>query len=251
MSGHSHWATIKRKKGSIDAKKGRMFSKCAKLIMSAARTGGGDPAANLSLRYAIEDARSVNMSKDSIERAILKGTGQLEGIRLEDVVYEGYGPGGVAIYVEAITDNRNRTAPEIRKIFESGGGSLGGPGTVAWMFEKKGVLSVNSDVIDEDKLLEIALEAGAEDMQKLDGLFEITTDPASFTNVKTALIENNIPTESAELTNVASQNVTPSPAEGRRVLRMMENLEDHDDVQNVSANIEITPELVEAMDDDS
>jgi YebC/PmpR family DNA-binding regulatory protein len=251
MSGHSHWATIKRKKGSIDAKKGRMFSKCAKLIMSAARTGGGDPAANLSLRYAIEDARSVNMSKDSIERAILKGTGQLEGVRLEDVVYEGYGPGGVAIYVEAITDNRNRTAPEIRKIFESGGGSLGGPGTVAWMFEKKGVLSVNSDVIDEDKLLEIALEAGAEDMQKLDGLFEITTDPASFTNVKTALIENNIPTESAELTNVASQNVTPSPAEGRRVLRMMENLEDHDDVQNVSANIEITPELVEAMDDDS
>jgi YebC/PmpR family DNA-binding regulatory protein len=248
MSGHSHWATIKRKKGAIDAKKGRVFSKCAKLIMSAARVGGGDPAANLHLRYAIDDARSVNMPKDSIERAILKGTGELEGVRLEDIVYEGYGPGGVAIYVEAITDNRNRTAPEIRKLFEGGGGSLGGPGTVAWMFEKKGVLAVKADAADEDKLMEIVLEAGADDMQRLDDIYEITTDPASFTSVKTALVENEIDTETAELMNVANQNVTPSPAEARRILRMMEELEDHDDVQNVSANIEITPELVAAMD---
>ena len=190
------------------------------------------------------------MPKDSIARAILKGTGQLEGVRLEDVVYEGYGVGGVAIYVEAITDNRNRTAPEIRKIFEGAGGSLGGPGTVAWMFEKKGVLSVSADAVDEDKLMEIVLEARVEDMQKLDDLYEITTAPSSFTDVKTALVESEIDTETAELANVATQNVTPSPAEARRILRLMEQLEDHDDVQNVSANIEITPELVAAMDED-
>ena len=244
MSGHSHWATIKRKKGSIDAKKGKAFSKCAKLIMSAARVGGGDPDMNLTLRYAIEDARAANMPKDKIDRAILKGTGELEGVSLEDVTYEGYGHGGIALLVEALTDNRNRTAPEIRRIFESAGGSFGTPGSVAWMFEKRGVISVKLDAVEEDKLLDIILEAGAEDLVKLDDVYEITCEVPAFSNVQKALADNEITPETAELTNIASQNVTPSIEDARKVLRLMEELEDHDDVSNVSANFEITAELV-------
>lgn len=244
MSGHSHWATIKRKKGAIDAKKGKAFSKCAKLIMSAARVGGGDPDMNLTLRYAIDDARSVNMPKDKIDRAILKGTGELEGVSLDDVTYEGYGPGGVALLVEALTDNRNRTAPEIRRIFESAGGSLGTPGSVAWMFEKKGVISVKLEAVEEDKLLDIILEAGAEDLVKLEDAYEITCEVPAFSNVQKALADNDIVPETAELTNIASQNVTPSTDDARKVLRLMENFEDHDDVSNVSANFEITTELM-------
>jgi YebC/PmpR family DNA-binding regulatory protein len=244
MSGHSHWATIKRKKGAVDAKKGKAFSKCAKLIMSAARVGGGDPDMNLTLRYAIEDARAVNMPKDKIDRAILKGTGDLEGVSLEDVVYEGYGHGGIALLVEALTDNRNRTAPEIRRIFENAGGSLGSPGSVAWMFEKKGVISVKLDAAEEDALLDIILEAGAEDLTKLDDVYEITCEVATFSNVQKALADNDITPETAELTNIASQNVTPSTEDARKVLRLMEEFEDHDDVSNVSANFEITAQLM-------
>jgi len=248
MSGHSHWATIKRKKGAVDAKKGKVFSKCAKLIMSAARVGGGDPDMNLTLRYAIEDARAVNMPKDKIDRAILKGTGELEGVSLEDVVYEGYGHGGIALLVEALTDNRNRTAPEIRRIFENAGGSLGSPGSVAWMFEKKGVISVKLDAAEEDALLDIILEAGAEDLTKLDGVYEITCEVSVFSNVQKALAEHDITPETAELTNIASQNVTPSTEDARKVLRLMEEFEDHDDVSNVSANFEITAELMAEME---
>ncbi|MFH1732920.1 MAG: YebC/PmpR family DNA-binding transcriptional regulator [Planctomycetota bacterium] len=244
MSGHSHWATIRRKKGSVDAKKGRVFSKCAKLIMSAARTGGGDPDMNLSLRYAIDDARSVNMPKDKIDRAILKGTGELDGASLDVVVYEGYGPAGVALMVETLTDNRNRTAADIRHIFEAAGGTLGGPGTVAWMFEKKGVISVKLDAAEEDKLLDIILEAGAEDLTKLEDVYEITCDPSAFSDVRQALTDNGVTPETAEMTNVASQNVKPSLDDARKILKLMEALEDHDDVSNVSASFEIPAELV-------
>ena len=238
MSGHSHWATIKRKKGSVDAKKGQVFSKCAKLIMSAARTGGGDPDMNLSLRYAIDDARAVNMPKDKIDRAVLKGTGELGGADLQDVVYEGYGPAGVALMVEALTDNRNRHT------FEGAGGSLGGPGAVAWMFEKKGVISVRFDAAEEDKLLDVILEAGAEDLTQLEDVYEITCDPSAFSGVRQALTDNGVTPETAEMANVASQNVTPSLDDARKILKLMEALEDHDDVSNVSASFEIPAELV-------
>jgi len=248
MSGHSHWATIRRKKGATDAKKGRIFSKCAKLIMSAARAGGGDPDSNLALRYAIDDARAANMAKDSIERAVLKGTGELEGVRLETIVYEGYGHGGVALLIECLTDNRNRTAPEIRRLFENHGGSLGGPGSVAWMFEKKGVLSVKLDSVDEDKLMETILEAGADDLQVFEDLYEITCEPAAFGDVRAALEGAEIETEAAEITNVAKQNATPSKDDARKALKLMEALEDHDDVQKVSANFEISAELVAELE---
>jgi YebC/PmpR family DNA-binding regulatory protein len=244
MSGHSHWATIKRKKGAADAKKGRLFSKCAKAIMVAARQGGGDPDSNLTLLYAIDDARAVNMPKENIERAILKGTGELEGVELEQVVYEGYGPGGVALMAEALTDNRNRTAAEVRKLFENAGGSMGAPGSVAWMFEKKGVLSVPRDAVDEDTLLELVLDAGAEDLRTFEDLYEITCEPAAFSDVRSKLEEREIPVDTAELANVASQNVTPSLDDARKALALMEALEDHDDVQKVSANFDIPQELV-------
>jgi YebC/PmpR family DNA-binding regulatory protein len=249
MSGHSHWATIKRKKGAADAKKGAAFSRAAKLIMAAARSGGGDPEMNLTLRYAIDDARAVNMPKDNIERAIKKGTGELEGVRLEEIVYEGYGPGGVALLIETLTDNRNRTAPEIRKLFENAGGSMAGPGSTAWMFDKKGVIAVTKDAVVEDKLMEIALEAGAEDMQVLDDIYEITCEASAFNDVRTAIKDAGIEVESAEVTNIAKQNVTPEGGDAKRVLRLMDALEDHDDVQTVSCNFEITTEMVEGMDE--
>jgi len=247
MSGHSHWATIRRQKASVDAKKGKIFSKCAKAIMSAARAGGGDPAANPKLRYAIDDARAVNMPKDKIDRAILKGTGELEGEHLAEAVYEGYGVGGVALIVEAVTDNRNRTTPEIRKIFENCGGSLTSPGSVAWMFRKKGILSVKRDAVDEDALMEIALEAGADDMVSYDDLYEITCEPSVLNQVKQALLDNGITPDTAQVANVAKQNVTPSVENARKVLKLMEALEEHDDVQNVSANFDIPAELMVEM----
>ena len=244
MSGHSHWATIKRKKGAADAKKGKVFSKCAKLIMSAARTGGGNPDMNQTLRYAIEDARSVNMPKEKIDRAIRKGTGELEGVNIDEIVYEGYAHGGIALMIEAITDNRNRTAPEIRRLFENAGGSFAGPGSVAWMFEKKGVLSVKRDAVGEDKLMELVLEAGADDMQAFDDIYEITCDPSALSVVKETLAKNDVTPETAQIANIAKQNVTPSMDDARKALKLMEALEDHDDVQNVSANFDIPAELV-------
>lgn len=244
MSGHSHWATIRRKKGATDARKARVFSKCAKLVMSAARAGGRDPDANAALRYAIEEARSVNMPKDKIDRAILKGIGELEGQDLEGVVYEGYGPGGVALMVEVLTDNRNRTAAEIRKVFENAGTSLANPGSVAWMFEKRGVLSVKKDAVDEDALLEIVLEAGADDLQTFDDLYEITCDLSAFAAVKQALVDSGVTPDTAQIANVASQNVKPSLEDARKILKLMEALEDHDDVQHVSANFDIPAELM-------
>jgi len=244
MSGHSHWATIKRAKSAVDAKKGKMFSKCAKDIMSAARTGGGDPDMNIRLRYAIEDARAVNMPKENIERAVLKGTGKLAGQSLEEVVYEGYGPGGVAIIAEALTDNRARTAPEIKKIFENAGSALASPGSVKWMFEKKGVITVKREDIDEDKLLELVLDNGGDDMRTFDSFYEITCEPSAFNRLREALEKSKITPVTAEVTNIAKQNVTPSVEEARKALRLMENLEDHDDVQTVSSNFDVPAELM-------
>src|ERR1700741_2146144 len=193
MSGHSHWATIKHKKGAIDAKRGKLFSKLSRAIIIAARHGGGDPEMNLKLRYAIDKARQVSMPKDNIERAVKRGTGEMEGLTFEEMLYEGYGPGGVAILVDVLTDNRNRTAGEIRKTFERGGGKLGSAGCVGHLFERKGVFSIDASAIDEDTLMGIALDAGADDLKRSGSTFEVTCDPAHFNAVKAAIEAKGLP----------------------------------------------------------
>ena len=245
MSGHSHWAGIKYKKAANDAKRGKIWSKIARMIIVAAKAGGGDPAANLSLRYAIDKAKAANMPKDTIEKAIKKGTGELEGVNFEEVLYEGYGPGGVAIMLEALSDNRNRTGPEIKRIFEKGGGSLGTSGCVAWMFSKKGLITVAASTADEEQLLEIALTAGAEDMRTTGAVYEITCDPAAYEKLKQALQEREIPTEVSEISMVP-QNTVPisDQASAKKVIALMEVFEDHDDVQNVYANFDIPDEIM-------
>ena len=192
MSGHSHWAGIKHKKAANDAKRGKVWSKVARMIIVAAKQGGGDPSANLTLRYAIDKAKAANMPKDTIEKAIKKGTGSLGGVSYEEILYEGYGPSGVAVMVETLTDNRNRTGPEIKKIFEKHGGSLGTSGCVGWMFSKKGLITVAADKADEDELMELALSAGADDMQNAGNFFELTCDPSAYEQLKSALGEKGI-----------------------------------------------------------
>jgi len=245
MSGHSHWAGIKYKKAANDAKRGKIWSKIARMIIVAAKAGGGDPAANLTLRYAIDKAKAANMPKDTIEKAIKKGTGEIEGASFEEVLYEGYGPAGVAVMVEALTDNRNRTAPEIKRIFERGSGSLGTGGCVAWMFNKKGLITVSVSETDEDQLLEIALSAGAEDMQTSGDVYEITCDPNAYEKLKAALEEKEIPTQVAEISMVP-QNTVPINDENtaKKVISLMEALEDHDDVQNVYTNFDIPEQIM-------
>ena len=245
MSGHSHWAGIKHKKAAVDAKRGKAWSKIARMIIVAAKNGGGDPAANLALRYAIDKGKAANMPKDTIEKAIKKGTGDLAGTSFEDVLYEGYGPSGVAIMVEALTDNRNRTGPEIKKIFEKRGGSLGTSGCVNWMFSKKGLITVTTDNVDEEQLLEIALNAGADDMQSSGDVFEITCDPAAFEELKKALEEKEIPTEIAEISMVPQNTVEVNDeAIAKRIILLMEAFDDHDDVQNAYANFDIPDEII-------
>ncbi|MFH0962639.1 MAG: YebC/PmpR family DNA-binding transcriptional regulator [Planctomycetota bacterium] len=239
MSGHSHWAGIKHKKGIVDAKKGKVFSKVAKQITIAARRGGGDLNANLTLKYAVEKARSVNMSKDSIERAIKKGTGEIAGEELVQIVYEGFGPGGVAILVDCLTDNRNRTAGEIRKLFDSHGGRLAGVGQVAWMFSQKGLISVDAAAASEDDLMEIALDASAEDMERVGSSYELTCLPAAFERLKAGLAAGRIPMGVCEITMIPQNVVELDEDSGRKVLSLMEKLEDHDDVQNVYANFKL------------
>lgn len=248
MSGHSHWAGIKYKKAAVDAKRGKMWSKVARMIIVAAKSGGGDPAANLVLRYAIDKAKAANMPKDTIEKAIKKGTGEVEGVNFEEVLYEGYGPSGVAIMVEALTDNRNRTTPEIKRIFERHGGSLGATGCVGWMFSKKGLITVGTDNIDEDELLEIALAAGADDMKNTGTVYELTSDPAAYEELKKTLQEKEIPTEVTEIAMVP-QNTVPIDDEGtaRKIISLMEAFEDHDDVQNTSANFDIPDEIMAGL----
>jgi len=245
MSGHSHWAGIKYKKAATDAKRGRMWSKLARMIIVAAKTGGGDPAANLSLRYAIDKAKASNMPKDTIEKAIKKGTGEIEGASYEEVLYEGYGPAGVAIMVEALTDNRNRTTPEIKRLFERHGGSLGTGGCVNWMFSKKGLITVSTAETEEEQLFEIALNAGADDMQNTGEVFEITCDPAAYEKLKERLQEKEIPTEVAEISMVP-QNTVPvnDDKTAKKIISLMEDFEDHDDVQNTYANFDIPDEIV-------
>lgn len=215
------------------------------MIIVAAKNGGGDPAANLSLRYAIDKAKAANMPKDTIEKAIKKGTGEVEGVRFEEVVYEGYGPGGAAIMVEALTDNRNRTTPEIKRLFEKHGGSLGTGGCVNWMFSKKGLITVSTDEIDEEQLLEIALNAGADDMENTGEVYEITCDPGAYEKLKETLKEKEIPTQVAEISMVP-QNTVPVGEEGtaRKIISLMEGFEDHDDVQNTYANFNIPDEII-------
>lgn len=245
MSGHSKWATIKRKKGKADAERGRLFTKLIKEITMAARHGGGDASGNPRLRQAITTAKASNMPASNIERAIKKGTGELPGVRYETVAYEGYGPSGVAVLVEATTDNRNRTAGEIRHVFSKHGGNLGEAGCVAWMFHEKGVISVDRGAIAEDQLYEIALDAGAEDVSTEEDAFEITTVPSAFDGVLEALQKKGIGTLSAERRKIPQTTVMLGETEARQVLKLLELLEEHDDVEQVSANFDI-PENVMA-----
>ncbi len=248
MAGHSHWAGIKHKKALIDAKRGKLWSRLAKAIIVAAKSGGGDPDANLRLRYAIDDAKAVSMPKENIQRAIKRGTGELDGANLEEVVYEGYGSGGVAILCEVLTDNRNRTAGEVRKIFELADGKLGSSGCVAWMFDSKGLFLVPAAGIDEDKLMELALEAGADDVLPSGDKFEVTCDPAVYRDVAKALADAGIEPETSEITRLPKNTVDISdPEAAQKVLRLMERLDDHDDVQNVSANFNIPDEVLKAI----
>jgi len=244
MAGHSHWAGIKHKKALIDAKRGKVWSKLSKAIIVAAKTGGGDPEMNLRLRYAIDDAKAVSMPKDNIQRALKKGTGELEGGNFDEIFYEGYGAGGVAVLCEVFTDNRNRTAPEIRKIFEMAAGKLGSTGCVAWMFDSKGLFLVSGDKTDEDTLMEIALEAGADDVQPDAGNFEITCDPAVYQDVSGALKKAGIEVEASQLTRIPQNTVDLDATVAKKVLKMMELLDDHDDVQNVSSNFNIPDEVM-------
>jgi len=245
MSGHSHWSSIKHKKAAVDAKRGKAWSKVARMIIVAARQGGGDPSANLSLRYAIDKAKSVNMPKDTIEKAIKKATGETDGVTFEEISYEGYGPKGVAIMLEVLTDNRNRTAGEIKKIFERHGGSLGTTGCVNWMFAKKGLITVGTDKAKEDELLDIALAAGADDLRNTGEVYEITCQPGAFDELKKALEDKSIPTELAEVSMVAANDVTIDDVEtARKIIALMEGFEDHEDVQNAYANFDIPDEIM-------
>ena len=245
MSGHSHWATIKHKKGAADAKRGRLWSKIARMIIVAARAGGGDMSSNLTLRYAVDKARGANMPKDTIDKAIKRGTGEGEGAAFESMQYEGYGTNGVAIVVEVLTDNRNRTGPEIKRIFEKHGGSLGTPGCVSWMFHKKGVITVATSSIGEDDLMELALGAGAEDMTNVGEVYEITCDPSGYEQLKKALEEKGIPIQSADISMVPTTMVPiATPEAARKVINLMEAFDDHDDVQNAYANFDIPEEVM-------
>jgi YebC/PmpR family DNA-binding regulatory protein len=245
MSGHSHWAGIKYKKAALDAKRGKAWSKIARMIIVAAKQGGGDPSANLSLRYAVDKAKAANMPKDTIEKAIKKGTGELEGTSYEEVLYEGYGPSGVAIMVEALTDNRNRTGPEIKRLFEKHGGSLGTSGCVNWMFSKKGLITVNAANADEEQLMEIALSAGADDMEAVGDVFEITCEPGAYEELKKTLQEKEIPIEVAEISMVPQSTIDISDEHtAKRIISLMEAFEDHEDVQNTYANFDIPEEII-------
>ncbi len=250
MSGHSHWAKIKRAKGSNDAKRGRVWSKLARRIIVAAKSGGGNPEENLSLRYAIDDAKAANMPKDTIANAIKKGTGGLGAENYESVMYEGYGPGGVAFMVDCLTNNRARTAPEMRKIFKRANGQLGASNCVAWMFEQKGTFAVSAEGVDEDKLMEMALEAGADDVTREGDLFEVTCAPHDFHKVKTALAAAKIETISAQIGMSPKNTVAVENDKAKQVISLMETLEEHEDVQNVYANFDISEEALKAVSGD-
>jgi YebC/PmpR family DNA-binding regulatory protein len=247
MSGHSKWSTIKHKKAAKDAKRGKLFTKMIKEITIAARMGGGDINSNPRLRTAILNARSQSMPSDNIERAIKKGTGELEGVSYEETTYEGYGPAGVAIMLSILTDNRNRTVAEIRNLFGKHGGNLGEAGCVAWMFTKKGVITIDRGDTAEETIFERALEAGADDIADSDDVFEVTTVPERLEEVKAALEGAGITVSSAEVTMVPQSTVTLRGREAEQTLKLLEGLEDHDDVQKVAANVDIPQDEVERL----
>ena len=246
MSGHSKWSTIRHKKGAMDAKRGKIFTKLIKEITVAARMGGGDPDANPRLRTAIQAAKGENMPKDNIVRAIKKGTGELEGVNYEESTYEGYGPGGAAVLIESLTDNKNRAVADIRHIFSKNGGNLGENGCVAWLFDKKGYMAVERQAVDEDALMEAALEAGADDIREEADIFEVITAPEDFEAVKTALEQADIPMTSAEVTMLPQTTANLMGKEADQMVRLMDALEDCDDVQKVYTNADIPDDLVNA-----
>lgn len=245
MSGHSKWHTIRHKKAAVDAKRGKIFTGIIKEITVAARLGGGDTEANPRLRTAVAEAKANNMPSDNIKRAIMKGTGELPGVSYEDVAYEGYGPGGVAIYVEVVTDNKMRTTPEIRHLFSKHGGNLGEPNSVAWMFEKKGRFAVPVEKIGEDRLMEIALEAGADDLQREGDFFEVTTSAAAFGSVQTALETGGVVPAESGLVMEPQNMVDLDVKKAQQCLKLLEALEEHDDVQHVYANLSFDESALE------
>jgi len=244
MSGHSKWASIKHKKAATDAKRGALFTKLIKELTAAARQGGGNQETNVRLRAAVSRAKTQNIPNNNIENAIKKGTGELPGIVYEEVSYEGYGPKGVAIMIDALTDNKNRTTAELRNLLSKKGGNLAGAGSVAWMFHKKGYIVVDKKDSDEEKLMNIILEAGAEDMKTVDNNYEITTGPSEFEKVKKAIDKENIKTQSAEATMIPSSTIKITGADAKTVLDLVESLEDHEDVQHVYANFDIPDEVL-------
>jgi YebC/PmpR family DNA-binding regulatory protein len=249
MAGHSKWANIKHKKAREDAKKGKIWSKCSRAIMAAAKNGGGDPETNIALRYAIDEAKSANMPKDNIEYAIKRGTGEAAGAAsFEEVRYEGYGPGGVAMMVDGLTDNRNRTASEVRKIFDRHNGNLGESGCVSFQFEKKGQIFLPKTQVEEESLMDTALEAGAQDVADEDEYWLVTTDPQDFMSVKEAIDTAGLEPESASVTMVPLNTVQCAGEDAEKVLKLIDALEDNDDVQNVYANFEIPDEVMATLD---
>jgi len=249
MSGHSKWSTIKRKKGKADAQRGKIFSKLIKEITVAAREGGGDPESNPRLRQVVQTAKSANMPADNIDRAIKKGTGELPGVTYEEVNYEGYGPGGIALLVEVATDNKNRTVADIRHILTRRNGHLGETGSVAWMFEQKGYIAVSKDACEEDQLMAVVLDAGAEDMKLEEDIYEIFTAPADFENVREALDEKKIPYTEAELTKFPQSTIKLDGKNAEQALILMEELEDQEDVQHVYTNFDIDEEIMNKLSD--
>ncbi|MEZ5126718.1 MAG: YebC/PmpR family DNA-binding transcriptional regulator [Thermoleophilia bacterium] len=247
MSGHSKWATIKHKKGALDAKRGKLFSKLSRAITVAAREGGGDPNMNMALANAIDKAKSYSVPKDNIERAIQRGTGGGDGANFESIVYEGYGPAGVAIIVEVLTDNKNRSAAEVRNIFSKHGGQLAQPGAVAWVFERRGSIVVDASKHEEDDVMVAAIEAGADDVVNDGGQFEILTQPADFAAVRDAIVAAGIEVEQADLTMVPKNTVKLEENDARKTMKIVDALEDSDDVQEVYANFDISEDVLESL----
>ena len=248
MAGHSKWAGIKHKKAANYAKRGKIFSKLAKLITVAARDGGGDVNGNPHLKLVVDKAKAANMPNDNIDRAIKKGTGELASDAISELVYEGYSPGQVALMIDILTDNKNRTASELRKIFDKKGGQLGSPGSVSWMFETRGVIELPTDSISEDDLLELALEAGADDVKVEEGHLQVLTTPAQFTEVRQAIAGANLEPSYAEVTRIPTSTVTIEDEKtATKVLNFIAEVEDNDDVQNVHTNLDISPEMLEKL----
>ncbi len=247
MSGHSKWSTIKRSKAKIDAKRGKLFTKAIKEIQVAARMGGGDRDSNPRLRAAIMAARAINMPQDNIDRAIKKAVGELGGTEYEEISYEGYGPGGVAVYVETLTDNRNRTVGEVRHLFSKYGGNMGESGCVGWMFTRRGVIAFDPEKVNEDKVIEAALEAGALDVSSEEGVIEVLTDPFQVEDVKNALEKLGLPVESAEVSMIPQNTVKLESKQAESCMKMIEMLEDNDDVQNVYTNADLPEEMMDGL----